>query len=42
MKDVSEREVRLRKEREEKGGVVVKHEGNKCEGDEGVADGCGA
>lgn len=35
--------MRLRNEREEKGvWVVVKHEGNKCEGDEGVADGCGA
>ena len=41
------REVRLRSEIKkgegrERSVVVVKHEGNKCEGDEGVADGCGA
>ena len=46
MKDVREREVRLgseiKKGKGEEGSVVVKHEGNKCEGDEGVADGCGA
>ena len=47
MKDaVREREVRLRseikKEEGREGSVVVKHEGNKCEGDEGVADGCSA
>ena len=47
MKDaVREREVRLRSGiKKGEGGeksVVVKHEGNKCEGDEGVADGCGA
>jgi len=32
----------IRKGEREEGSVVVKHEGNKCEGDEGVADGCGA
>ena len=45
MKDaVREREARLRSEIKKggEGSVVVKHEGNKCEGDEGVADGCGA
>ena len=48
MKDaVREREARLRSEIRKGEGkegsmVVVKHEGNKCEGDEGVADGCGA
>ena len=40
------REVRLRSEIKKREGVersvVVKYEGNKCEGDEGVADGCGA
>jgi len=43
---VREREARLRSEIKKgegkEGSVVVKHEGNKCEGDEGVADRCGA
>lgn len=47
MKDaVRWREVGLKSEIKKgeggEGSVVVKHEGNKCEGDEGVADGCGA
>jgi len=43
---VREREVGLRNEIKKgegrEGSVVVKDEGNKCEGDEGVADRCGA